>query len=138
MAASLGALIDQLIVDVLIVAVVLICVLLGGAGLVILAVPLGICGLLAVFPGYYTFFHGKDGRTLGKRALGIYVGDAAGGYPIGYGRAFGRWCAQFLLIAWLAWIVIPFVLNYLWPLWDDQHQCWHDKIVSSSVFRSVN
>jgi hypothetical protein len=26
-------------------------------------------------------------------------------------------------------------LGYLWMLWDDQKQTWHDKIVDSAVIR---
>lgn len=97
---------------------------------------IGFFGLLVVSPAYFTYFHGKTGRTWGKAAFGIYVADVATSNPIGYGRAFGRWCAQVLLFGFLGGllIVLPY-LNVLWPLWDDHHQALHDKMVSSSVFR---
>ncbi len=30
---------------------------------------------------------------------------------------------------------IPTVVNYLWPLWDDQNRCLHDMIVKTHVVR---
>jgi uncharacterized RDD family membrane protein YckC len=30
---------------------------------------------------------------------------------------------------------IPCGLGYFWMLWDDQKQCWHDKIASTKVIK---
>ena len=76
--------------------------------------------------GYYTYFEGSSGQTLGKMALGIRVYDFRVGGPIGYGRAFIRQIAQILS-------AIPFFLGYFWMLWDKEKQCWHDKIAGSVV-----
>ena len=32
-------------------------------------------------------------------------------------------------------LVIPAVLDCLWPLWDGQNQAWHDKYAKSVVVR---
>jgi uncharacterized RDD family membrane protein YckC len=110
------------------------CFAISAAGLILLAVPIGILGVLGAFPGYFIYF---KGRTPGKRALGIYIAKAQTGEPIGHSEALGRWAAQYLLFGWIGgFFVIPWLLNYLWPLWDDQHQCLHDKMCSTTVFRS--
>jgi uncharacterized RDD family membrane protein YckC len=32
--------------------------------------------------------------------------------------------------------LIPYLLNYLWPLWDDQNRALHDMIVSTHVVQA--
>jgi uncharacterized RDD family membrane protein YckC len=32
--------------------------------------------------------------------------------------------------------IIPWFLNYFWPLWDDQNRALHDMAVSTHVVRS--
>jgi uncharacterized RDD family membrane protein YckC len=103
------------------------------------AVPVivGLIAALVIWCGYFVYFHGTSGQTWGKRALGIRVADDRTGEPIGYGRAFGRWAGLVIVFGWFGalLVVVPY-LNLLWPLWDKQHQAWHDKLVSSSVYRS--
>lgn len=76
--------------------------------------------------GYFTYFEGSTGQTLGKRALGIRVIDFNGGGVIGYQRA---------AIRYLASIVsgICLLIGYLWMLWDKEKQTWHDKLSTSVV-----
>ena len=72
---------------------------------------------------------GPTGQTLGKKACNIRVVDADTGQPgIGPGRAIGRYFAR-----WLSAIVL--LLGYLWMLWDDRKQTWHDKLVSTVVVK---
>ena len=54
--------------------------------------------------------------------------------PIGYGKALGR-----RLLASLFWwlLLIPGLLDVLWPLWDGRRQTWHDKVVGSVVVDSA-
>ena len=77
---------------------------------------------------YYGWNQGKTGQTLGKRALGIRVVDERTLEPIGPGRGIGRYLANILS-------ALPLFLGYLWPLWDDRNQTFHDKIVGSLVLR---
>jgi uncharacterized RDD family membrane protein YckC len=77
---------------------------------------------------YYAKLEGQ-GATVGKRALGLRVQDATTGQPIGTARAVGRYFARILS-------AIPCFLGYLWMLWDDQRQTWHDKLTSSVVVRN--
>jgi uncharacterized RDD family membrane protein YckC len=76
--------------------------------------------------GYYTYFEGSSGQTLGKKALGIRVIDLGAGGSIGYGRAFIRWIGRIVS-------AIPLLLGYLWMLWDKEKQTWHDKFANSVV-----
>ena len=76
---------------------------------------------------YFTYFEGSEsGQTVGKRALGIRVIDFASGGSIGYGRAALRWIGRLLSS-------IPCYLGYLWMLWDNENQTWHDKIANDVV-----
>jgi len=95
---------------------------------------IGIAYLLTIVAPfiYFTVMHGREsGQTLGKRWVGIRVADDSTGRSIGYGRAFGRYAITFVF--WL--IVIPAILDYLWPLWDRKKQALHDKVVGSVVVR---
>jgi len=81
---------------------------------------------LVVGLAYFTYFHGRTGQTPGDAALGIRVVDVRDhpGQPIGYPRALGR--ALMSIIS-----ALVFFLGYLWMLWDDNKQTWHDKAVGS-------
>jgi len=72
------------------------------------------------------FRQGRQGQTLGKKALGIQVVRDGTGEFLGAGKAFLR-----MLVAAIVGSVC--FLNYLWPLWDARKQTWHDKIVGSVV-----
>ncbi|HLM65413.1 MAG TPA: RDD family protein [Acidimicrobiales bacterium] len=97
-------------------------------GTIALTIVLGVAGAIAGI-AYFAIMDGKRGATLGKQALGIRVADVTTGQPIGTGRGVGRWFARILS-------AIPCYLGYLWPLWDQQKQAFHDKIVSSVVVKS--
>ena len=76
---------------------------------------------------YFTLLEGGPrGQTLGKMLFRIRVGDIVTGGPIGFGRAFVRW-----LGLWVSFF--PFLLGFLWMLWDRQKQTWHDKLSRSVV-----
>jgi uncharacterized RDD family membrane protein YckC len=80
---------------------------------------------------YYIYYVGKDGQTWARRWLGIRVQHVRTGEPIGYGPATGR----YLITIAFGIFYIPLLLDYLWPLWDQQNQTLHDKVVSSVVVR---
>ena len=96
-------------------------------------------GLLLVVLGYIVIFaiaiwnqgirQGKTGQSIGKGVLNIAVVRADNGQYLGAGAGFLRW-----LVAQI--IGGACFLDYLWPLWDDKKQSWHDKIVSSVVIRT--
>ena len=81
----------------------------------------------------------RDGRSVGKRAMGIRVVHADGAPP--------SWAYNFivrtLLIKWLLISLasaftfgIVALINYLWPLWDGKRQALHDKVVGTFVVRA--
>lgn len=91
--------------------------------------------LSLLFPfAYFAYCNGELGQTLGKRILGLHVVDQASGARIGFGRALLRHGIFFVLFLAL---VIPGVVNLLFPLWDRRRQTLHDKAVRSVVVTVV-
>ncbi|MCP3939830.1 MAG: RDD family protein [Actinomycetia bacterium] len=78
---------------------------------------------------YHVLMIGSTGQTVGKMAAGVKVVRDASPAPVGYGLAIGRFFATFLSS-------LPCYLGYLWPLWDDKNQTFHDKICSTLVVRA--
>jgi uncharacterized RDD family membrane protein YckC len=93
------------------------------------AIALGGIALIGGFL-YHTLMVGKSGQTIGKRVAGVRVIDANNGGVIGNGRAFGRYLFQSLISGNVCF------LGYLWMLWDERKQTWHDKVVNSIVVRA--
>jgi len=94
----------------------------GGFGLVALG---GLAGMA------FTIWNrgirvGVHGQSLGKKIVGIEVVSAESGQYLGAGMGFLRMILDSILGN-------ACFLNYLWPLWDEQHQTWHDMIVKSIV-----
>ena len=84
---------------------------------------------MAVWVGYYTYFTGKNGQTPGKKALNIKVINPDTTFPPGYGYAFLREVIGKPISSFC------FGLGYLWVLWDDKKQTWHDKIAHTVVIK---
>jgi uncharacterized RDD family membrane protein YckC len=72
---------------------------------------------------------GKSGQTWGRKIVGIKVVGESTGEPIGFGRALGRQ----LFASFISGQIL--YLGYLWMLWDDKKQTWHDKVVGSIVVK---
>ncbi len=73
-----------------------------------------------------------DGRTLGKRALGIRV-VRADGRPLDAGTVLLRQVVlQYLFLA-----LVPLIglINYLMPLADDYNRAGHDRVARTLVLR---
>lgn len=87
-------------------------------------------GLVVTLAYFGLLDGGARGQTVGKMALGIQVRDATSDGPIGVGRAVLR---RFIYqVVWYV-LVIPGLLNVLWPLWDRKRQAWHDMVANSVV-----
>ncbi|MBI3077554.1 MAG: RDD family protein [Deltaproteobacteria bacterium] len=84
--------------------------------------------LLVFMLGYFTYFHGTSGQTLGKILLGLRVVRAHGD-PLGLDLAFLR-AVGYLLSALLLGG------GFLWALFDTDHQGLHDKLAGSYVVRT--
>ncbi|MFD4181280.1 RDD family protein [Rhodococcus sp. NPDC058514] len=100
----------------------------NGAGIAIMVA--GILLALALLVWNMVFRQGNTGQTLGKKWLGISVVREADGRPLGPGMAFVRW-----LMLWFLGDLC--FLNFLWPLWDPRHRCWHDMLLSSVVVKGA-
>ncbi|NIS62337.1 MAG: hypothetical protein GTO13_17045 [Proteobacteria bacterium] len=93
-----------------------------------MALFLGISLSLGLQALYYILMWGYRGATLGKMAMKIKI-VSTDGADISYGTAFLRYIGTIIS-------GIPFSLGYLWMLWDDSKQTWHDKIASTYVVRT--
>jgi len=82
---------------------------------------------------YFTLGHGSaTGQTWGKKFAGIRVVHESGA-PLGYVRALIRWAVAIGLTILL---IIPNLIDVLWPLWDSKRQALRDKAVGSIVIRA--
>jgi uncharacterized RDD family membrane protein YckC len=90
--------------------------------------------LLAVIGGaYFTLLNGLgSGQTPGNRACSIAIRDIRTGTCIGVGRSLLRW---FVRTALYLLLVLPGLVNDLFPLWDRRHQTLADKAARSVVIR---
>ncbi len=94
---------------------------LGSIGIVVSAL------YALLFIAYFTYFHGLNGRTPGKKLLGLQV-VSADGSPISFGIAFLR-AVGYLVSSLL--FTVP--LGYIWVAFDKKKQGWHDKIAGTAV-----
>jgi uncharacterized RDD family membrane protein YckC len=82
---------------------------------------------------YFTLGHGgASGQTWGKKFAGIRVVHESG-VPLGYVRALIRWAVAIGLTFLL---ILPNLIDVLWPLWDSKRQALRDKAVGSIVVRA--
>ncbi len=79
---------------------------------------------------YQLYFVATSGQTPGRKALNIKVVGLRTGLPIGWGRTLGRFLMASFVSGNVCW------LGYLWHLWDDQKQTWHDKVADSIVIQT--
>ena len=80
----------------------------------------------------------NNGQTWGKQMLGIRV-VRDNGLAMSFGWAALREIAvKGLLVSIVSSIIplIPWLLDYLWPLWDDENRALHDMVASTHVVRT--
>jgi uncharacterized RDD family membrane protein YckC len=94
----------------------------GWLGLAMTIVVVGFAAQLA----WYCVRVSRD-RSIGQRAAGLRIVDQRRVEPVGAWRVFARQWARLLS-------TVPFGLGYLWMLWDDESQTWHDKLTGTIVF----
>jgi uncharacterized RDD family membrane protein YckC len=82
---------------------------------------------------YFGYLNGLHGQTVGKRVLGIRVVDGDTGQPIGFRRGLVRYG---VVAALSMALVVPELIDGLWPLRDPRRQSWHDKAVRSIVINT--
>ena len=137
-------LIDALILLVPIVVLTIIVVAIA-AGSDTGAVVTGILGFLAFLVVAFIYAPilmaregPNNGRTWGKQIIGVRV-VRDNGQAMSFGWAALREIAVKGLAVTIASSIIPIIpwfLDYLWPLWDDENRALHDIICSTHVVRA--
>jgi uncharacterized RDD family membrane protein YckC len=131
-----------LLIPVIVLAVVVIGVAAGSDTGAVVTLILGFLAYLVVACLYAPILMARDGagngQTWGKQALGIRV-IRDGGEPMTFGWAALREVAVKGLGVGIASSIIPIIpwfLNFFWPLWDDQNRALHDMVVSTHVVQA--
>ncbi|HUC06284.1 MAG TPA: RDD family protein, partial [Acidimicrobiales bacterium] len=87
---------------------------------------------------------GPRGQTVGMMAVGVRAVDRDGLGPVPSPRALGRSVFEQVLRApafvglaapGLLLLLVVWILDMLFPLWDAQHQTLHDKVADTVVLR---
>jgi uncharacterized RDD family membrane protein YckC len=75
------------------------------------------------------------GQTVGHRAVDTRVVRRDGTPITGGGAIVREIVVKYLVfeVAGFFLLLLPGVLNYLWPLWDDRNEALHDKICGTRV-----
>jgi uncharacterized RDD family membrane protein YckC len=94
----------------------------------------------ALYAPFLVRRHGRhNGQTLGKQWLGIRV-IRTNGAPVDWGIGLLRELVikglLFNFIGFYFFATIPWLLDYLWPLWEDQNRAPHDMMVSTRVVKT--
>ena len=87
------------------------------------------CNLIitAITIGYFIYFHGSTGQTIGKMACKIKVVQENGD-PLNYSKSFLRWIGYVLSS-------IALYIGFFWIAFDKNKQGWHDKIANTFVIK---
>lgn len=100
-----------------------------------LGLVLGLTATLTYYPLLMMREGSANGQTLGKQITGIRVVQISG-EPFTYGAGVLReFAVKYLLFGVVGgfFLAIPTLLDYLWPLWDDEHRALHDMLASTRV-----
>ena len=110
----------------ILVAVILYTILLLVA---VIAVNMLYAGLTMRRPG------ARNGQTLGKQALGIRVVRMSGDPQTFWSATLREVAIKTLIFGGAGGFLfgIPTLLDYLWPLWDDQRRALHDMLAGTRV-----
>jgi uncharacterized RDD family membrane protein YckC len=77
---------------------------------------------------YYGLAWSRSGQTLGKKVMGLQVVTGEGNLP-------GFWCSVGRVVIGYGLSSAAFNLGFLWMLWDEGQQTWHDKIFNTFVVK---
>jgi uncharacterized RDD family membrane protein YckC len=124
--ARVGAtLLDNLLIGVVVVLVFIVLAIGGGSpGANGLRIALALFGLLYAI--LMLAYHA--GQTVGREVVRVRV-VAEDGAPVGLGRAAGRE----LLKAFFGILVLPYLVDVLWPLWQPENRALHDLAAGTRV-----
>jgi uncharacterized RDD family membrane protein YckC len=111
------------------------------AGKTVIGLVLMFLGLIVAFL-YYPLTMMREGeqngQSIGKQALRIRV-SRDDGQQVDFGFAVLReFVVKYLLFQVIGGIFlgIPWLLDVLWPLWDDNNEALHDKMVKTHVVKA--
>lgn len=82
------------------------------------------------------FKEGKSGQSFGKARMNISLVDTNSREPLGAGRAFLREFVFNLLSTVTSGIF--WLIDYLWPLWDQNNERLIDKIMTTRVVTTIS
>jgi uncharacterized RDD family membrane protein YckC len=105
-----------------------------GAGVILLLLAF-IWAMFLYAPLFMMRAGDRNGQTPGKQILQIRV-VRQGGETMDFGWSLLReLIVKGLLIGMIGslFLSIPILLDYLWPLWDEQNRALHDMVVSTRV-----
>ncbi len=93
---------------------------------------------LTLFIGYLIWWliALRRAQTPGKQIVGIQAVRAHSGEPLGWGMMFVReFLVKGILFGLLSAVTlgIMFLVDNLWPLWDQDKQALHDKVVGTQI-----
>jgi uncharacterized RDD family membrane protein YckC len=131
-----------LLVPVVVLTIIVVAIAAGSDTGAVVTGILGALAYLVVVFAYAPTLMSRDGvnngQTWGKQVLGIRVVHDTG-QPMSFGWSALREIAVKGLLVGIASSIIPLIpwlLNYLWPLWDDQNRALHDIVCSTHVVRA--
>jgi uncharacterized RDD family membrane protein YckC len=131
-----------LLVPVVILTLIVVAIAAGSDTGALVTGILGVLAYLVVVFAYAPVLMAREGQnngqTWGKQMLGIRVVHDTG-EPMSFGWSALREIAVKGLLVGIASSIIPLIpwlLNYLWPLWDDQNRALHDIVCSTHVVRA--
>jgi uncharacterized RDD family membrane protein YckC len=108
----------------------------GYIAAVLAVIGFGLCVIVAALLYAPLMMARTNGKTLGRMAMGIRV-VRANGQPMTLGYATVREVlVKWLLIGVLAGSItfgLVALVDYLWPLWDEENRALHDMVVNSRV-----
>jgi uncharacterized RDD family membrane protein YckC len=103
-----------------------------------LGIVLGLTAALTYYPLLMMRAGAANGQTLGKQVTGVRV-VLESGEPFTYGTGVLReFAIKYLLFGTVGgfFLAIPTLIDYLWPLWDDQNRALHDMLASTRVVQA--
>jgi uncharacterized RDD family membrane protein YckC len=93
---------------------------------------------LGLWFGYFMLMvrDAQNGQSLGMQALGIRVRREDGKPVDAQTVAMRQLLMQGIVFGLLAVLIVPYLLNYLWPLWDRENRALHDMAAKTRVVRA--
>jgi uncharacterized RDD family membrane protein YckC len=138
-----ATLLDWLILVVPVTALIIVVVVIAlnsTAGGIVTGILAGLAYLVALLL-YAPLLMGREGehngQTWGKQIVGIRVVRDTG-QPVDVAFGFLReFVVKGLLFGFAGsfFFSIPTLVDYLWPLWEDQNRCLHDLLVKTHVVK---